>query len=355
MLNNSKRLLLSSNNSNYSAINDIKSNGKAKCYICIQESIEFSDDNIDIDLNKKDRIRLSKLVQGNKSYNNINFENSLISPCMCDINCHPKCIRKLIILNLSFVCKKCNTYYNLEYESKRLKICHTVKYFIYTLILIIFHISLFFIAFAFLLGYFNLSENYDILKYIIFIIILTLNIFLIILSVKVIIKRLNFEELNIKVLPYSKSNSEKIFTNKDLDKFSNFLGYTYNLSKLGIFEKKMSLKYYSYINKNKKRLIQYIKDNNNNNYYYINYSKKEKNIKNTKSSYSHSSCSKISQLGMVDEIKNDYKPANFLYTINEKDPQILDNLDKNLPFEKILQLRINKNISDKKISDSFIE
>jgi hypothetical protein len=375
MLNNSKRLLNSSSAELYKEEN--KSNGKARCFVCKKDHCDelYNEGDYFIHGRWKNK-KLSDKVKGNEIV--VTNKVNMINPCKCDKMVHSNCLIRYIMLNLTFKCKMCNVYFNIDYDNKTSRCYRLLTNFILIFILAVIHLGIYAVAIILLMSIISFEDIYYFWQFIIAIGVILINTLIAYFSLRCILNYLKYKQYDIKVFGYTKEEGDAKLTNHEIINFSRFLENKYNCNTLELIDKRRAIIHNENYTKNKIKLSKFIKENNN--FYYI--SKSEANSRrsfhmlNTVAKNNIEASLKLANNKLKERspvakpednniilikqnieegyslpgsvMKKEEEMSKLLNTIRERDSEIgeTNNLklssNKAMPVEKIIQLQVHK-------------
>jgi hypothetical protein len=350
-MSQSRRLLLHSNSNDINR-DDIKENGKARCFICKSDICE--DDGRIEDIfsytYKNKKVCLSESVKGVSL--SIKPPSTLITPCKCELTAHLICMKRYIVYNLQYRCEQCKSYFNIEYENNGKVFAYIVNTLL-IVFLIAFHLGLYGLAILLLFDVILIEYKIIYWKYIIFAILVLLNKVLVIFSIR-IYKNIKYDR-NMVVSGHILIESESIPTFTKIKAFSQYLENTYHCSKSGLIDRKVEIHSKQNIEKNKTYISKFIKEFNNKYHLEINsminkFKKHNSNSKLPNSKNKKNDRFSNMKLAMIDEnveTKNLIdKNVNELNSIKEHFSEEED-VKGDIPIEKMLQMQVNKkNLKD---------
>jgi hypothetical protein len=339
-----RRLLLQNSNSNEFVRDEVKENGKARCFICKSDICD--DDGRAEDIfsynYKNKKICLSESAKGVSL--TLKSPSTLIMPCKCEAAAHIICMRRYIVYNLQYRCDKCKSYYNIEYENTSSILTHLVNIFIITFLI------------ALLFGIYGLAIVilFDVLffeyilfhwKYIVFILLIILNKILILITIK-IFKSIRYDR-KLFVSGYMLIESESVPTFYKIRDFSRYLEMKYYCGKSQLMERKVEIFNKQNIDKNKINISKFIREYNYNSYGEIsNMVNRKKHNSNTRvpNAKGKKNDRFATKLAMIDEKTENKNNADKSVELNSIIDYILENenIEGDNPIEKMLQMQINR-------------
>jgi hypothetical protein len=339
-MNQSKRLLLHSNSNDLNR-DDIKENGKARCFIC---KSDVCDDDLRVDdifsyNYKNKKIYLSESVKGVNLA--IKSPIILITPCKCESTAHIICMRRYLVSNLQFKCEKCKSFYNIEFENRSSVLAYILNIIIFVC-LIAFHLGLYILAIVILFDVIVIEYILSHWKILVFFILIILNKILIVITIG-IYKNVKYDS---DLVVSGQIQSETVPTFPKIKAFSQYLENKYHCGKSLLIERKIEI--YNKQNVNKTYLSKFIKEFNNKYHLEINSMLNKFNKHNSNNLPKAKNKDRFAnKLAMIDE--NVEKEKNYVYknvkelnSPNEDHSSDIDDIKEDLPIEKMLQMQINR-------------
>jgi hypothetical protein len=345
-MSQSRRLLLHSN-SNELNRDDIKENGKARCFICKSEvcNDEGRIEDIFSYTYKNKKICLSESVKGVSL--TIKPPNTLITPCKCESTAHIICLKRYIVYNLQYRCEKCKCFYNIEYENKNNIIAYVFNIIMFVCLIAI-HLGLYGLAIVLLFDIIEIEFMFFFWKYITLGILLILNKVLIFITIR-IYKDVKYDK-NMSVSGFILIDDESIPTFTIIKAFSQYLENMYYCSKSELMNRKIEIYNRNNMEKNKMFISKFIKEFNNKNHMELN--SMLNNFKKMGSNRLPELKSRKSErfgnnkLAIIDEKVEEKINEDNLKQIYESESSDADD-NEDMPIEKMLQQKVNKkNIKD---------
>jgi hypothetical protein len=276
MLNNNNNFLKSRSGS---YAKDEDNNGKARCFVCKKEHcyniVKEDDDYLSLYLRYRNYFLKAQILDKNLSsnpntilHNNIinihSNNNTLQKPCECDKQVHPLCLLRYCLMNLSFQCGKCKSFFVFNFYKEQGNTDFSIYFFTFlfcSLLIAIYLLSALCFANAFKVTS-NLLHYTYILGVLFFILAIALTVYSFSYFKNLYIS--SFTGADLGGMTKDGNNSTKELSKEKLGGYFNFLVNKHKIGKLDLFEKKMNnMIFQETLLKEEMKLQRFIIDNNN--------------------------------------------------------------------------------------------